>query len=288
MKKILIQLDTDQHPSAFDAIAAYDADVDIVLGLRRNHRRQPRRHRPGRDLPAWPRRPGQHRVLGGRVKGARRRGGVRGRAEAVLQAVQPVDHARLRRLQHHRRGGRRTRSTRGAAEGRAGGGGRRRAGRPADGRAAAPRGRRRRDADVPARCDWKAVTAAPRASRSRRKLASKSSSPGPATSSTVRWPAARRCSQQARRACRSCVAAAGRASRACRWSSTTRRPSPSASRGSTAATSLEQEDGVKKLGALAVGGPKMKLQKRCVQRMFESKGTVMDLEGVYEVALEVL
>jgi hypothetical protein len=51
---------------------------------------------------------------------------------------------------------------------------------------------------------------------------------------------------------------------------------------------LEEEDGVKKLGALAVGGPKMKLQKRCVQRMFESKGTVMDLEGVYEVALEVI
>jgi methylenetetrahydrofolate/methylenetetrahydromethanopterin dehydrogenase (NADP+) len=51
---------------------------------------------------------------------------------------------------------------------------------------------------------------------------------------------------------------------------------------------LESEDGVKKLGALAVGGPKMKLQKRCVQRMFEDKGTVLDLEGVYEVALEVL
>src|ERR1700761_9008709 len=31
MKKILIQLDTDQHPSAFDAIAAYDADVDDVI-----------------------------------------------------------------------------------------------------------------------------------------------------------------------------------------------------------------------------------------------------------------
>ena len=35
--------------------------------------------------------------------------------------------------------------------------------------------------------------------------------------------------------------------------------------------SLEEEDGVKKLGALAVGGPKMKLQKRCVQRMFETQ-----------------
>ena len=51
---------------------------------------------------------------------------------------------------------------------------------------------------------------------------------------------------------------------------------------------LKEEDGVRKLGALAVGGPKMKLQKRCVQRMFESKGVVMDLDGVYDVALEVL
>ena len=32
MKKILVQLDTDQHPSAFDAIGAYDADVDVVIG----------------------------------------------------------------------------------------------------------------------------------------------------------------------------------------------------------------------------------------------------------------
>jgi hypothetical protein len=48
---------------------------------------------------------------------------------------------------------------------------------------------------------------------------------------------------------------------------------------------LEEEDGVKKLGALAVGGPKMKLQKRCVERMFEAKGTVMDLKGVYDDAV---
>ncbi len=51
---------------------------------------------------------------------------------------------------------------------------------------------------------------------------------------------------------------------------------------------LEEDDGVKKLGALAVGGPKMKVQKRCVQRMFETKGTVLDLMGVYDVALETL
>jgi methylenetetrahydrofolate/methylenetetrahydromethanopterin dehydrogenase (NADP+) len=51
---------------------------------------------------------------------------------------------------------------------------------------------------------------------------------------------------------------------------------------------LQDEDGVCKLGALAVGGPKMKLQKRCVERMFEAKGTVLDLMGVYDIALEVL
>jgi methylenetetrahydrofolate/methylenetetrahydromethanopterin dehydrogenase (NADP+) len=51
---------------------------------------------------------------------------------------------------------------------------------------------------------------------------------------------------------------------------------------------LTEDDGVLKLGALAVGGPKMKLQKRCVQRLFEAKGVVLDLDGVYEVALEVL
>jgi methylenetetrahydrofolate/methylenetetrahydromethanopterin dehydrogenase (NADP+) len=50
---------------------------------------------------------------------------------------------------------------------------------------------------------------------------------------------------------------------------------------------LKEEEGVKKLGALAVGAPKMKLQKRCVQRMFETKGTVLDLSGVYDVALDV-
>ena len=51
---------------------------------------------------------------------------------------------------------------------------------------------------------------------------------------------------------------------------------------------LTEEDGVKKLGAIAVGGPKMKLQKACIRTMFESKGAVFDLAGVYDVALEVL
>jgi len=52
--------------------------------------------------------------------------------------------------------------------------------------------------------------------------------------------------------------------------------------------SLEEDDGVLKLGALAVGGPKMKLQKACIRAMFETKGTVLDLDGVYDVAREAL
>jgi len=31
VKKVLLQLDTDQHPSPFDAIVAHDADVDVLL-----------------------------------------------------------------------------------------------------------------------------------------------------------------------------------------------------------------------------------------------------------------
>ena len=52
--------------------------------------------------------------------------------------------------------------------------------------------------------------------------------------------------------------------------------------------SLDEDDGVLKLGALAVGGPKMRLQKACIRALFETKGTVLDLDGVYDVALEAL
>ena len=31
MKTILLQLDTEEHPSPFDAIVAHDADVDVLL-----------------------------------------------------------------------------------------------------------------------------------------------------------------------------------------------------------------------------------------------------------------
>ena len=45
MKKILLQLDTNERPSPFDAIVAYDAGVDIVLahsGVGTDRRPRPR------------------------------------------------------------------------------------------------------------------------------------------------------------------------------------------------------------------------------------------------------
>ena len=32
MKKLLFQFDTDQHPSSFDAVVAYDGGADHVIG----------------------------------------------------------------------------------------------------------------------------------------------------------------------------------------------------------------------------------------------------------------
>jgi hypothetical protein len=51
---------------------------------------------------------------------------------------------------------------------------------------------------------------------------------------------------------------------------------------------LAEEDGVLKLGALAVGAPKMKLQTACVRQLFENKNVVLDLDGIYDVALAAL
>ena len=67
MKKILIQLDTDQHPSAFDAIAAYDADVDVVVAYGEITPDNLTDVVQGAIFPARPRRPGGHRLLGRRV-----------------------------------------------------------------------------------------------------------------------------------------------------------------------------------------------------------------------------
>jgi hypothetical protein len=58
--------------------------------------------------------------------------------------------------------------------------------------------------------------------------------------------------------------------------------------GTGAQDEFKDYDGKKVLGALAIGGPKMKVHKTCIRRMFESNEAVLDVDGVYEIAKELL
>jgi methylenetetrahydrofolate/methylenetetrahydromethanopterin dehydrogenase (NADP+) len=63
---------------------------------------------------------------------------------------------------------------------------------------------------------------------------------------------------------------------------------PLGSEGTGAQDELEDYDGKRVLGALAIGGPKMKVHKACVRRLFESNDAILDVDGVYEIAKEHL
>ena len=58
--------------------------------------------------------------------------------------------------------------------------------------------------------------------------------------------------------------------------------------GTGADDELEDYDGKRVLGALAIGGPKMKVHKACVRRLFETNDAILDVDGVYEIAKELL
>jgi methylenetetrahydrofolate/methylenetetrahydromethanopterin dehydrogenase (NADP+) len=51
---------------------------------------------------------------------------------------------------------------------------------------------------------------------------------------------------------------------------------------------LVDHDGKLVLGALAIGGPKMKVHKTCVRRLFESNEAVLDTDAVYAIAKELV
>jgi hypothetical protein len=57
--------------------------------------------------------------------------------------------------------------------------------------------------------------------------------------------------------------------------------------GTGAQDDLKDYDGKRVLGALAIGGPKMKVHKACVRRLFESNDAILDVDGVYEIAKEL-
>jgi hypothetical protein len=51
---------------------------------------------------------------------------------------------------------------------------------------------------------------------------------------------------------------------------------------------MKDYDGKLVLGALAIGGPKMKVHKACVRRLFETNEAVLDTDAVYEIAKELV
>ena len=57
--------------------------------------------------------------------------------------------------------------------------------------------------------------------------------------------------------------------------------------GTEAADDLAEREGKRVLGALAIGGPKMKVHKACVRRLFESNDAILDVDGVYAIAKEL-
>ncbi len=58
--------------------------------------------------------------------------------------------------------------------------------------------------------------------------------------------------------------------------------------GTNANDDLADHDGKLVLGALAIGGPKMKVHKTCVRRLFESNDEVLDTDAVYAIARELV
>jgi hypothetical protein len=58
--------------------------------------------------------------------------------------------------------------------------------------------------------------------------------------------------------------------------------------GVEAGDDLVEREGKLVLGALGIGGKKMKAHKACVRRLFESSDLVLDADGVYAVAKEIV
>ena len=58
--------------------------------------------------------------------------------------------------------------------------------------------------------------------------------------------------------------------------------------GTNATDDMADHDGKLVLGALAIGGPKMKVHKTCVRRLFESNDAVLDTDAVYEIAKDLV
>jgi methylenetetrahydrofolate/methylenetetrahydromethanopterin dehydrogenase (NADP+) len=286
MKKILIQLDTDQHPSAFDAIAAYDADVDIVAGYGQITAENLTDVVQGAIFPRGP---------DGLANTAFWVGGSKVRdGEAVFEAAQKLFFKPFNPSIMLDSDGSNTTSAAAVA--------RVRGAIDLQGAKAAVIGvgpvglrtaelLRREDAEVtmftfpPDTMEGKHRRASgiPVAEEAGFEVVEPSSS-----DELDRGLAGRAVIYAAGPAGVQILRRSGWAQEGVRVVVDYSAADPVGVEGVDRGDSLEEEDGVLKLGALAVGGPKMKLQRACIQAMFETKGTVLDLDGVYDVAREAL
>ncbi len=286
MKKILIQLDTDQHPSSFDAIAAYDADVDVVLGYGQITAENLTGVVQGAIFPRGP---------DGLANTAFWVGGSKVRdGEAAFEAARRLFFEPFKPSIMLDSDGSNTTAAAGVARVRGAvdlKGSRtavvgvgpvglrtaellRREGAEVTLFTLPPdvmEGRHRRASGIPVAQEAGFEVVEP---------ASSDELDAGLAGSVALFAAGPAGTQILRRS--------GWAQKGVRVVVDYSAAEPAGVEGVDRVDSLAEEDGVLKLGALAVGGPKMKLQKRCVRRMFEAKGTVLDLEGVYAVALEVL
>jgi methylenetetrahydrofolate/methylenetetrahydromethanopterin dehydrogenase (NADP+) len=286
MKKILIQLDTDQHPSAFDAIAAYDAEVDIVIGYGEINAENLGDVVQGAIFPRGP---------DGLVNTAFWVGGSKVRdGEAVFKAARKLFFKPFNPSIMLDSDGSNTTSAaavarvRGAVELK---------GSQAAVIGVGPVGLRtaellrREDAEVtmftfpPDTMEGKHRRASgiPVAEEAGFEVVEPSSSDeldSGLAGHAVIYAAGPAGSQILRRS--------GWTQEGVRVVVDYSAAEPVGVEGVDRGDSLEEEDGVLKLGALAVGGPKMKLQRACIQAMFATKGTVLDLDGVYDVARDTL
>ena len=290
MKKVLLQLDTDEHPSPFDAIVAHDAGVDVLLshgGVKPDDVRglvQDAFFTRGMDdlktMAVW--------VGGKRVSAG----------EELFGAVQKAFFGPFRvSVMLDSNGCNTTAATtiariakaRELAGSRAVvlGLGRRRA---AVGRAAAAtRAARSRWPRSRPTCSTTTAPIAGRAASGPRGSSVSTSASRPTAPSSRRSSTGRRSScAPGPPACRCCATTSGRSTRrsSC-WPTTTRR-SRWASRARRRPTTWKSYDGKLVLGALAIGGPKMKVHKACVRRLFERNEQVLDTDAVYEIAKELV
>ena len=290
VKKILLQLDTEEHPSPFDAIVAHDADVDVLLS-HGNVKREDARAlaqdafftRGPDDLKntaIWV--GGKHVAAGEEIFAEVQKAffgpfkvsvmldsnGCNTTAATTIARIAKSYDLDGKRAVVLGLGSVGLRSADAAAEG--GLRGRR---RPAPGRPV----RRRPPLSPPAR-----PRMPPRSS------ASTPASRRTAPSSRRRSTARRSSSPRDRPAWRCCARTSGRKHPSIELLADYNAADPLGLEGTKATDDLADYDGKLVLGALAIGGPKMKVHKTCIRRMFESNDQVFDTDTVYEVAKELV